>query len=160
MAKAKSTPEVAGGDITQEIEKSGFRKVGTEKRAKKVTLQADQRSERALGVCDRRVQVTVIEQEIKTLVDTFNHELERLNNERRTLLEALDVENDVVVKGEETVVYNCDVWEKDSVLYIVEAGLDVRETGNVLEQRQAEKLPELDGGGFFQNVVPEGVNPV
>lgn len=155
MAKAKGTPEIA-----QEIEKSGFKKVGNEERVRRVTLSMEQKSVRALGVCDRRAQVSAIEQEIKTLVETFNYELERLNADRRTLLEALDVENDVVVKGEETVVYNCDVWEKDSVLYIVEAGLDVRETGNVLEQRQAEKLPELDGGGFFQNVVPDGVNPV
>lgn len=157
MAKAKSTPEVAGGDITQEIEKSGFRKVGTEKRAKKVTLQADQRSERALGVCDRRVQVTAIEQQIKTLVDTFNHELERLNNERRELQDALDAENDVIVRGEEVVEINCDVWEKNSVQYIVEEGQDVRVSGNVLAERQVESIVE---GGFYQRVVPDGVNPV
>ena len=152
MAKAKGTPEIA-----QEIEKSGFIKVGTEKRVKKVTLQADQRSERALGVCDRRVQVTVIEQEIKTLVDTFNHELERLNNERRELQDALDAENDVIVRGEEVVEINCDVWEKNSVQYIVEEGQDVRVSGNVLAERQVESIVE---GGFYQRVVPDGVNPV
>lgn len=150
MAKVK-------GDIVQEIEKSGFIKVGTEKRAKKVTLQADQRSERALGVCDRRVQVTVIEQEIKTLVDTFNHELERLNNERRELQDALDAENDVIVRGEEVVEINCDVWEKNSVQYVVEEGQDVRVSGNVLAERQVESIVE---GGFYQRVVPDGVNPV
>lgn len=150
MAKVK-------GDIVQEIEKSGFIKVGTEKRVKKVTLQADQRSERALGVCDRRVQVTVIEQEIKTLVDTFNHELERLNNERRELQDALDAENDVIVRGEEVVEINCDVWEKNSVQYIVEEGQDVRVSGNVLAERQVESIVE---GGFYQRVVPDGVNPV
>ena len=152
MAKAKGTPEIA-----QEIEKSGFIKVGTEKRVKKVTLQADQRSERALGVCDRRVQVTVIEQEIKTLVDTFNYELERLNADRRELQDALDAENDVIVRGEEVVEINCDVWEKNSVQYIVEEGQDVRVSGNVLAERQVESIVE---GGFYQRVVPDGVNPV
>lgn len=152
MAKAKGTPEIA-----QEIEKSGFKKVGNEERVRRVTLSMEQKSVRALGVCDRRVQVTVIEQEIKTLVDTFNHELERLNNERRELQDALDAENDVIVRGEEVVEINCDVWEKNSVQYIVEEGQDVRVSGNVLAERQVESIVE---GGFYQRVVPDGVNPV
>lgn len=152
MAKAKGTPEIA-----QEIEKSGFKKVGNEERVRRVTLSMEQKSVRALGVCDRRAQVSAIEQEIKTLVETFNHELERLNNERRELQDALDAENDVIVRGEEVVEINCDVWEKNSVQYIVEEGQDVRVSGNVLAERQVESIVE---GGFYQRVVPDGVNPV
>jgi hypothetical protein len=73
------------------------------------------------------------------------------------LQDALDAENDVIVRGEEVVEINCDVWEKNSVQYIVEEGQDVRVSGNVLAERQVESIVE---GGFYQRVVPDGVNPV